>query len=282
MTTPHVLIDGVSKHFSVARDTVVALDDISLSIAKGEFIALIGPSGCGKSTLLRMLADVACPTSGSITIGGNTPEATRKAHRIGFVFQDPTLLPWRTVLDNVRLPIQIAGGRGSKGTSTPEELIELVGLSGFAKAKPSQLSGGMRQRVAIARALALTPELLLMDEPFGALDEITRQQLNIELLRIWAETGTTAVLVTHSISEAALLADRVVVLSSRPGKISEVIDVDLPRPRTLELMQTEAFFRAENAIRAALFGSHQSTGPAAGAPTRGAAPLASSGHRGAS
>ena len=260
MTSAHIVIDDVSKHFALLRDTVVALDHVSLELRQGEFVALIGPSGCGKSTLLRMLADVTAPTEGSITIGGRTPEATRKSHSIGFVFQDPTLLPWRSVLDNVRLPIQIARGRGSRGAATPEELVELVGLSGFESAKPAQLSGGMRQRVAIARALALTPELLLMDEPFGALDEITRQQLNIELLRVWAETGTTAVLVTHSIAEAALLADRVVVLSSRPGRITDVINVDLPRPRTLQMMQTESFFDVENAIRAALFGSHDAVG----------------------
>ena len=245
----------VEKRYGAER----ALGPIDLAFAQGT-TALIGPSGCGKSTLLRMLADVTAPTSGTITIGGRTPEAARRSHGIGFVFQDPTLLPWRSVLDNVRLPIQIARGRGSKGAATPEELIALVGLAGFEGAKPAQLSGGMRQRVAIARALALTPELLLMDEPFGALDEITRQQLNIELLRIWAETGTTAVLVTHSISEAALLADRVVVLSSRPGRITEIVDVPLDRPRTLEMMQTEAFFEVENAIRAALFGSHATVG----------------------
>ncbi|MFM7535456.1 MAG: ABC transporter ATP-binding protein [Acidimicrobiales bacterium] len=251
----HVVVDHVGKRFALKRREVVALDDVSLRMQRGEFVALIGPSGCGKSTLLRLLADVAAPTSGTISIGSRSPAAARRDHRIGFVFQDPTLLPWRSVLDNVRLPIQIAGGRGVAGAASPEELLALVGLRGFESAKPAQLSGGMRQRVAIARALALTPELLLMDEPFGALDEITRQQLNLELLRIWAETGTTAVLVTHSISEAALMADRIVVLSPRPGRITEVIDVDLPRPRTLALMQEPAFFAVENAVRSALFGS---------------------------
>ncbi len=262
----HVVVEGVSKRFELKRQGVVALHDVSLSLRRSEFVALIGPSGCGKSTLLRLLADLAAPTAGTITIGGRSPAAARRDHRIGFVFQDPTLLPWRSVLDNVRLPIQVAGGRGVAGAASPEELLALVGLQGFEKAKPAQLSGGMRQRVAIARALALTPELLLMDEPFGALDEITRQQLNLELLRIWAETGTTAVLVTHSIAEAALMADRVVVLSSRPGRITDVIDVALPRPRTLDVMQTPEFFAVENALRQALFGGHGSGHPAAVPP----------------
>jgi NitT/TauT family transport system ATP-binding protein len=259
MSQPHVVVNDVSKTFSLKRDKVVALDHVDLTLERGEFVALIGPSGCGKSTLLRLLADITAPTSGSITVGGRSPAAARRDHRIGFVFQDPTLLPWRSVLDNVTLPIQIAKGRGEQGSATPQELIKLVGLEGFEKAHPAQLSGGMRQRVAIARALALTPELLLLDEPFGALDEISRQHLNLEMLRIWAESGTTAVLVTHSISEAVLMADRVVVLSARPGRITEVIPVGLSRPRTLDVQQTQEFFAVENAVRAALFGGAQPT-----------------------
>lgn len=254
MIDSHVVIDGVGKRFDMHKDSVVALSDVSLSLDRGEFVALIGPSGCGKSTLLRLLADITDPSEGSITVGGRSPREARLAHQIGFVFQDPTLLPWRTVLDNVKLPIKIARGRAESGSASPQELIELVGLSGFEDAHPAQLSGGMRQRVGIARALALTPELLLLDEPFGALDEISRQQLNLEMLRIWNETGATAVLVTHAISEAVLMADRVVVLSPRPGRVTTIVDVDLPRPRTLELVQTQEFFRLENAVRTALFG----------------------------
>ena len=235
MTSAHIVIDDVSKHFALLRDTVVALDHVSLELRQGEFVALIGPSGCGKSTLLRMLADVTAPTEGSITIGGRTPEATRKSHSIGFVFQDPTLLPWRSVLDNVRLPIQIARGRGSRGAATPEELVELVGLSGFESAKPAQLSGGMRQRVAIARALALTPELLLMDEPFGALDEITRERLNDELLQLFLRQRFAALFITHSIAEAVFLSTRVLVMSNRPGEIVGDFAVPFPYPRSPEL-----------------------------------------------
>jgi NitT/TauT family transport system ATP-binding protein len=255
MSDQHVLIENVAKRFEMRKDSVLALSDVSLSLRRGEFVALIGPSGCGKSTLLRLLADITDPSEGLISVGGRSPRDARLAHRIGFVFQDPTLLPWRTVLDNVKLPIKIARGRAEHGSESPEELLDLVGLGGFENAHPAQLSGGMRQRVAIARALALTPELLLLDEPFGALDEISRQHLNLEMLRIWTETGATAVLVTHAISEAVLMADRVVVLSPRPGRVTEIIEVDLPRPRTLDLMQTPEFFRLENAVRSALFGT---------------------------
>ncbi len=253
--TEHIEIDGVTHRFRAKRIEVMALEDVSIAIERGEFVALIGPSGCGKSTLLRLIADILTPTSGSITIGGAPPGEARRDHRIGVVFQDATLLPWRSVIDNVRLPLQIVGRTAVPGASTPEELLELVGLSAFADARPAHLSGGMRQRVAIARALALRPEVLLMDEPFGALDEITRHQLNLELLRIWAESDTTAVLVTHSISEAVLMADRVIVLSAGPGRVHSAIDVDLSRPRSLDQMRTQEFFATENLVRDALFGS---------------------------
>lgn len=245
-----ITIDAVSKSFAMGKGTVQALSDVSMTLPEGSFTALIGPSGCGKSTLLRLIADVFPPTQGGIRIGDRPPAEARKAHEIGFVFQDPTLLPWRSVIENVRLPSEVA-----KVTPTrdPVALVTLVGLAGFEAARPSQLSGGMQQRVAIARALAMDPKVLLMDEPFGALDEITRQRMNMEMLRIWKASGTTAVLVTHSISEAVFMADRVIVLSAHPGRVSNVIDVDLPRPRNLEMMQDPVFNACENAVRAALF-----------------------------
>ena len=247
-----ITISGVSKRFRLdGGSEVLALDDVSLDLPAGSFTALIGPSGCGKSTLLRLIADILQPSAGSIAIGDQPPGKARTSHQIGFVFQHATLLPWRTVIDNVRLPGELSG---LKGPRDAQALIDLVGLHGFEQARPAQLSGGMQQRVAIARALALGPKVLLMDEPFGALDEITRQRMNLELLRIWRETGTTAVLVTHTISEAVFMADTVHVLSAHPGRLARTIPIDLPRPRDLSMQLTPAFNAHENAVRAALFG----------------------------
>jgi NitT/TauT family transport system ATP-binding protein len=232
---PCVLFDGVSVTFRGERGhaAVQALDAIELAIREREFVSLIGPSGCGKSTLLRVIADIMAPSQGSATINGKPPRTAREAREIGFVFQEAALLEWRRILDNVALPLELAGVGRREREARARELIELVGLKGFEAAWPRQLSGGMRQRAAIARALATRPRLLLMDEPFGALDQITRDRLNMELVRITEATRATVLFVTHSIREAVLLSDRVVVMSPRPGRIVGVIDVDLPRPRSL-------------------------------------------------
>ena len=242
----------IRMHYRLGRETVTALDGVSLALEAGEFGAVIGPSGCGKSTLLRLIADIAAPSGGAIRIGGAPPAQARREHAIGFVFQQPTLLRWRSVLANVSLPLEVAGRR-PRGGATPSELIEMVGLRGFEHARPAQLSGGMQQRVAIARALVMSPRILLLDEPFGALDEITRQRLNMEMLRVWRETGTTALLVTHSIAEAVFMSQRIFVMSSRPGRITTTITVPLPQPRDLSALATQDAFATENAVRAALF-----------------------------
>ena len=241
-----IVLNDISKTFRLADRDVTALEGITETLRSGSFTALIGPSGCGKSTLLRLIADVLPPTTGTIRIGDNDPGVARRAHEIGFVFQDASLLPWRTVLANVSLPIEVAGTTDARD---PRALVTMVGLAGFEEARPSQLSGGMQQRVAIARALALNPKVLLMDEPFGALDELTRQRMNLELLRIWKDQQATILLVTHSIPEAVFLAERVVVMTPRPGRIAEIIDVDLPRPRTMEMFNTPEFGRYVAAIR---------------------------------
>lgn len=246
-------VERVARTFSLGGSHVTALENVSFEVAAGQFVALIGPSGCGKSTLLRILADLLPPSSGNLTIGGLPASTVREKRQIGFVFQEATLLPWASVLDNVRLPLRIAGGHSRDGALSPMALVDLVGLNGFESARPSQLSGGMQQRVAIARALVLQPTLLLLDEPFGALDEITRQRMNLELLRIWSQARTTALLVTHSIAEAAFMSDRILVMSPRPGRIKGEVSVSLPRPRNLSLMKSPEFFQTVNEIRDLLF-----------------------------
>jgi NitT/TauT family transport system ATP-binding protein len=252
-----IRVENVSMTFHGRGDPVLALENVDLKMGASRFGSIIGPSGCGKSTLLRLLADIMQPSSGHVRLGGQTPASARRDHALGFVFQSPTLLPWRTVRQNVALPVDIVGGARAKRARSPDDLIRLVGLEGFENGLPHQLSGGMQQRAAIARALALDPEVLLLDEPFGALDEITRQRMNLELLRIWAETGTTALLVTHSIAEAVFMADEVHIMSARPGRITGVVDVPLPRPRTLAMMRTEVFFECVNRVRDGLFGREE-------------------------
>ena len=249
-----VALQGVSKRFGQGEASVHALESIDLDIGRGEFVSLLGPSGCGKSTLLRLIADLLPATTGSVTVNGKPPHQARLDRDYGMVFQQATLLEWRTVLENVELPLEVMGVDREVRRAKAIEMLELVELGGFAEHRPWQLSGGMQQRVAIARALALEPSLILMDEPFGALDEMTRERMQMELMRIWSQTDTTVVFVTHSIAEAVFLSTRVAVMSPRPGRVIDVIDIGLDQPRVFDTRESPGFFAKLVEVRETLRG----------------------------
>ena len=242
--------------FQTSDGPVHALSNVDLEVGKGDFVSFIGPSGCGKTTFLRVIADLEQPTSGSITVNGMSPEEARKSRSYGYVFQAPALYPWRTIEKNVALPLEIMGYSASEQAERIRRTMELVNLSGFEKKFPWQLSGGMQQRASIARALAFDADLLLMDEPFGALDEIVRDHLNEQLLKLWARTQKTICFVTHSIPEAVYLSTRIVVMSPRPGRVTDVIESTLPRERPLEIRETPEFLEIAHRVREGLRAGH--------------------------
>ena len=249
---PVVQATGVGKVFGTGDASVTALEGVDLTIRAGEFVSLIGPSGCGKSTLLRLIGDLTAPTAGTILINGKPPAVARQDRDYGMVFQAPVLMDWRTIAKNIELPLEIMGFPADERSRRSADLLRLVELEAFAERHPWELSGGMQQRVAIARALSFDPKLLLMDEPFGALDEMTRERMNAELMGIWRRTGTTIVFVTHSIPEAVFLSTRVVVMSARPGRISQVIDIDLTADRSVETRESERYFALVTRVREGL------------------------------
>ena len=247
---------NVGLTFPTADGPVHALKDVSLDIAKGEFVSFIGPSGCGKTTFLRCIAGLETPTAGSLTVNGMTPDAARRARAYGYVFQAPGLYPWRTIAGNIALPLEIMGFSRAERADRVGRVLDLVDLAGFGGRYPWQLSGGMQQRASIARALAFDADILLMDEPFGALDEIVRDRLNEALLTLWSKTGKTIGFVTHSIPEAVYLSTRIVVMSPRPGRISDVIDSPLPRERPLDIRDTPEFIEIAHRVREGLHAGH--------------------------
>lgn len=259
MEAPYIVVDRVTKTYRTAGDDLTAIDDVSFTVGEGEFVAIVGPSGCGKSTLLRLVAGLRAASSGTITVAG-TPVTSPL--RIGMVFQAPALLPWRTTLDNVLLAVDLAGLRRKAYRERAQALLELVGLAEFSKRRPSELSGGMQQRVALCRALLCDPPLLLMDEPFGALDAMTRDEMNFELLRIWTASAEkkTVLFVTHSIPEAVFLADRICVMTARPGEIQEIVASTLQRPRTLAMRGSADFGQQVVHIYQQLHATHREGG----------------------
>lgn len=244
-----ISVRGLNKTYATREGSPIsALSGVNLEIAEGEFVTVVGPSGCGKTTLLKILAGILEKSSGSVLVNGSPIDGPSR--RLGVVFQEPLLLPWRTVHQNIMVPVEIQGLDRAAFDASAKQLLHLVGLEGFGQKYPRELSGGMQQRVGIARALVHDPDFLLMDEPFGALDAMTRDQMNLELLDIWAEKKKTALLITHSITEAVFLADRIVVMSPRPGRITDIIDVDLPRPRDLDMINSDAFGKYAKRLRA--------------------------------
>jgi NitT/TauT family transport system ATP-binding protein len=253
---PVIAIEKLNLIFETADAPVHALADVDLNINSGDFVSFIGPSGCGKTTLMRVIADLEKPTDGSISVNGMSPEEARLKRAYGYVFQAPALYPWRTVEKNIMLPLEIMNLSKDQQRARASKNLSLVNLEGFEKKFPWQLSGGMQQRVSIARALAVEPDLLLMDEPFGALDEITRDHLNEQLLKLWDQTKKTVIFVTHSIPEAVFLSSKIVVMSPRPGKIIDVIDSGLPRDRTLDIRESPEFLEISHRVREGLRSGH--------------------------
>jgi len=256
LAEPVIRIEGLSLRFEAGDGPVFALSNVDLTIRPGEFVSLIGPSGCGKTTLLRAIADLEQPSDGLIRVNGVSPRQARMQRDYGYVFQAPALLPWRTVIDNVMLPLEIIGLPKADRVARAKAQLALVNLAGFETKFPWQLSGGMQQRASIARALSFDPKLLLMDEPFGALDEIVRDKLNVQLLKLWAETKKTVVFVTHSIPEAVFLSTKIVVMSPRPGRIIDVIDCDFGTDRSLEIRETPEFLTVAHRVREGLRAGH--------------------------